>query len=102
MSFLVSVEMRARPGAEKELEELMGELAVIGRQEPGCRQYRFCRDVTDGSHLLFEQWDSREAHDAHFFGPAQQRLPKLMPLLAEPLRIQYHSDANSENIDIGA
>jgi quinol monooxygenase YgiN len=43
------------------------EMAATSRDEPGCIDYRFAIDIDDPLVVLvFEQWESGEALEAHF------------------------------------
>ena len=49
----------ARPG--------MAQVIAASLAEPGCRAYAYAEDVTEpGLFRVHEEWDSREALDAHF------------------------------------
>ena len=75
--------------------ELMDEIVKIGRGENGIRQYTFYPNPdAENAFFLFEEWESKEAHDAHFESDAMQQLvPEFMGLLAEEPDVSYF-DAN--------
>ncbi len=71
--------------------ELMNKIVEIGRSEEGIVQYTFYPNPDkDNAWFLFEEWESREAHDAHFESDAMQALvPEFFELLAEEPSVSY-------------
>jgi quinol monooxygenase YgiN len=64
--FIKVVEITAHPERAGRLAEVLGELAAASRSDPGCREFRFARDVEDP--LVFrsyEVWDTAEQELAH-------------------------------------
>ena len=58
--------LKAQPGKEAELEDLMSRMAVATRQEPGNRRYDLFRSVEEPStYLLYEKYDDKAALEAH-------------------------------------
>jgi quinol monooxygenase YgiN len=75
MSFVLVVRLKAKPGSEKRVAELMRELAVETRKEPGNELYIPCRDPEDPSaFLFFEQYRDKAAFEAHGASDHFQRL----------------------------
>ena len=61
-------------GCERAVE-LMNEIVKIGRGEKGIHQYTFYPNPdSKNAWFLFEEWESKEAHDAHFESAAMQAL----------------------------
>ncbi|MEM6654587.1 MAG: putative quinol monooxygenase [Planctomycetota bacterium] len=61
------------PAREGYADHLLGELGALAkatRQEPGCIEYGFYRDSSDGNTVLsFERWVDQAAEDAHWETP---------------------------------
>jgi quinol monooxygenase YgiN len=50
-----------------EARSAMAKVIAASLAEPGCRAYAFAEDVTEaGLFRVHEEWDSREALEAHF------------------------------------
>jgi len=46
------------------------EMMEATRKEPGCISYTFSADLEDpGCFMIFEEWESQEALEAHFASP---------------------------------
>jgi quinol monooxygenase YgiN len=70
LTILVSGRFRFPLGRIEEARPAMA--AVIGASlaEPGCRAYAYAEDVIEpGLFRVHEEWDSREALEAHFATP---------------------------------
>ena len=78
-------------GCERAVE-LMNEIVKIGRGEKGIHQYTFYANPdSKNAWFLFEEWESKEAHDAHFESAAMQALvPEFFELLAEAPDVSYY------------
>ena len=58
--------MTAEPGREAELAEVLLALVPPTRLEAGCLRYDLLRDPQQPGVLVYlEDWESREAHQAH-------------------------------------
>ena len=69
----VIAHMRAKPGREQELRELLEGLVEPTSKEDGFVNYDLHQDVDDPtSFYLYENWTSAEALDAHFQTPHLQ------------------------------
>ena len=81
--------LKATPGAEGRLEEVLKSLIEPTRAESGCIDYTMHRDVEEpGAYYFYDNWHSQEDLDAHFKMPHMQRIIEMAPeLLAEPLKI---------------
>jgi quinol monooxygenase YgiN len=63
----VSGRFRLPPERIAEARPAMAKVIAASLAEPGCRAYSYAEDVTDpGLFRVHEEWDSREALDAHF------------------------------------
>lgn len=78
------------PGCKRAVE-LMNEIVKIGRSEKGIHQYTFYPNPdSKNAWFLFEEWESKEAHDVHFESAAMQALvPEFFELLAEAPDVSY-------------
>jgi len=78
--------------------DIMQQIVTIGRQEPGIQQYTFYPSPdTDYAFFLFEVWNSKAAHDAHFeSAKIQALLPEFFELLDGQPEISYF-DASLES-----
>ena len=75
----VIVRMRARPGREKELQELLESLVEPTSKEDGFINYDLHVSLDDPYlFYLYENWTSAEALDAHFQTPHLQHFVSVM------------------------
>jgi quinol monooxygenase YgiN len=81
--------MRAKPGKEEELRELLESLIEPTRAEDGCTTYALHRGIQDPAlFIFFENWQSQEHLDAHLASPhLQAALPRIPELLDGELNI---------------
>ena len=72
------------PGQRQEALDLMYEMAIATRAEPGCVSYEFYIAQTDPNQfLLFQEWDSVDALQGHFeTANMEQFLEKLPSIIA--------------------
>lgn len=80
----------ARAGKEHELGKALLEVAGASRQEPGCINYDLHVDRDDpGRFLIYENWTSDAALQAHFDMPHSRGLAaRFEDLLAVPLAME--------------
>jgi quinol monooxygenase YgiN len=72
---------QARPGKEADLRAALISLLAPTREEPGCVSYDVHQSADDPAKFLFyENWQSKEALDAHMRSP---HLQKLVPRVDE-------------------
>ncbi len=71
--------------------ELMNRIAEIGRGEDGVVHYTFYPNPDISlAWFLYEEWESKEAHDRHFESEAIQAIvPEFFELLAEEPSVSY-------------
>lgn len=83
MSIPVVAVIKAKPGREAELEELLQTLVAGTHKEPGCLCYALHRAPTEpGTFVFVEKWKAPADLDAHFQTPhiqeALRRKPELI------------------------
>jgi len=82
----LTVTFQARPGREAELRALLTGMLAPTRQEPGCLNYDLHIAPEDPSKFLFyENWASKEHHQAHDKTPHVQNLRARINELSLPL-----------------
>jgi quinol monooxygenase YgiN len=81
--------LKAKPGAEARLEEVLKSLIEPTRAESGCIDYTMHRDLEEpGTYYFYDNWRSQEDLDAHFAMPHMQRVIEIASdVLAEPLKL---------------
>ena len=81
--------LKAKPGAEARLEELLKSLIEPTRAESGCIDYTMHRDLEEpGAYYFYDNLRSQEDLDAHFETPHIKRVLEIAPdVLAEPLKL---------------
>ena len=96
--YLVSGHFHFTPDNVGEAREFMEKIMSLGRTESGNRHYTFYEDPEDALRFfLYEEWDSKGDHDAHFEGAAMQEMvPAFLGLLASPPVVVYY-DATVES-----
>ena len=58
--------LTGKPGLEAELRQLLTEMTLTSRGEPGCVHYLYHQDREDPQQwLLYEQWRDKTALEAH-------------------------------------
>jgi quinol monooxygenase YgiN len=62
----VTAIVKAKPGQEEAVKEVLVALVGLTRKEPGCLCYNLHQSKSDKTQFMFyEQWASKEALDAH-------------------------------------
>lgn len=81
--YLVAGHFKFKADSHTRAVEMMETIVSIGRTESGIHKYTFYPDPDrEYSHFLFEQWDSKEAHDKHFERKEMQDIiPEFFPFL---------------------
>jgi quinol monooxygenase YgiN len=81
--------VRAKPGQEARLLQELKRLLAPTRAEAGCLNYDLHQSQSDrGLFVLYENWTSQAALDAHFETPYLKAMFRLVPELVEgPLDI---------------
>lgn len=82
------IEMRAREGKAKDLQQALLDLRAESRREEGCTSYELSRQLDDPNVvLLYELWETESALDAHNRTPHLAAFrARLDELLIEPPR----------------
>ena len=89
----VIARLRAQPGREADLRQVLVDLVEPTREEPGCIEYELLANLEDPREFTFvEVWQSESALEAHFatdhIASALQEFPDL---LAQELDLRkYH------------
>ena len=85
----VIARLKAKPGAERRLEELVKSLIEPTRAVSGCLVYDLHRDLEDPAvYYFYENWRSEADLDRHFKTPHLTRAMEIAPeILAEPLEL---------------
>ncbi|MFE5580459.1 putative quinol monooxygenase [Kitasatospora sp. NPDC056531] len=87
--------LRARAGRETEMREQARSMAASSLVEPGCLSYRNYVDPDDPrAWVVVEEWESREAFEAHLASPHLARsLERTAELLDGPPELRVLTDA---------
>lgn len=87
----IVAKMKAKPGMQDQVKDVL--LALIGptRSEEGCVFYNLHQDCDDHSAFMFyENWVSREALDEHLQTPyLKDLIARADDLFAAPLEIKF-------------
>ncbi len=72
--------------------DIMAKIVEVGRTETGILRYTFYPDPVDPLRFfLFEEWETKEAHDDHFNSDFMQAtVPGLFECFAEPPEVNYY------------
>lgn len=82
--YIISRKFTCKPGAKEKLLVLVSRLIEPSRLEVGCINYSFYEDqFSPGVFLFYEEWQSREAIDAHFSKPYFVSFMEQFPVLIE-------------------
>ncbi len=78
--FALTVEMKVKPGKEKELEEAFAPCLAATRKEPGCVAYHLNRDADHPEmYTMYEHFKSLAAIEAHLKEKHTETLLKTVP-----------------------
>jgi quinol monooxygenase YgiN len=93
MAVLAVGEMFGISGRREELTRLLERFERWAAGEPGCRRYVFSAALADPSRfVLFSEWESQEALDAHYRSEAFTEFQlSLDGLLARPSELTVYS-----------
>lgn len=96
---VLDVKFNLKEGCFEDSVAAMKKVATETLQEDGCAEYRFALPFSEGLPIvLFEEWESQSALDAHFeTGHLAQFRETMQELLAEPPIIRRYvvSEAGS-------
>jgi quinol monooxygenase YgiN len=78
--------------------EILAQITELGLTEEGIHKYSYYQDPKDENrYFLYEEWETKAAHDAHFGSDAIQAIvPEFFSLMAEPAEVIYF-DATEES-----
>ena len=90
----VMATIRAQPGHEDTLGEVLDKLAAASRIEPGCSAYRVFRSTQDRAMFsTFEQWANSAAESRHMASAhVAEAFKRAGPLLAAPPEIRHFEE----------
>ena len=72
---ILTATVKAKPGQEEAVKEVLMALVEPTRKEPGCLCYNLHQSKSDKTQFMFyEQWASKEAIDAHGKTPHMKAL----------------------------
>lgn len=89
--YTVIITLEAKSGKESELKQLLINVIEPSRSEAACLEYRLHQDLSNPSKfVLYENWESREAHQKQFQKPYIIALgEKIGDLLASPYQAVF-------------
>lgn len=89
--YTVTVIIEAKPGKEEELKQELLHVVEPSRNESTCFEYRLHQDLNNPAQfLLYENWESKEAHQKQFQKPYITQLgAKLESLIAKPYQVVF-------------
>ena len=90
--YLVTGNFLIKPERLEQARDIMAKMAEVGGAEAGILRYTFYPDPADPCrYFLFEEWESKETHDAHFNSDFMQTaLPGFFDCVAEPPQVNYY------------
>jgi quinol monooxygenase YgiN len=89
------------PGQRQEALDLMYEMAIATKAEPGCVSYEFYVAQTDPNQfLLFQEWESVDALQGHFeTAHMEQFLEKLPSIIAGDIVTRRYEVRASDDME---
>jgi quinol monooxygenase YgiN len=87
----VIARIKSNPGMEKQMQQDLLGLLTPTRSETGCITFDLLTDINDPTiFILYENWESQSALDAHFEQPYVKRVLKAYEVtLAEPIAANF-------------
>ncbi|MGH7910369.1 MAG: putative quinol monooxygenase [Candidatus Dormibacteraceae bacterium] len=92
MAYVVAATYTAKSGEEGRVQSILGTMAPLSREEPGCRFYQAHRSPEDPTvFFLYEQYDDENAYRQHQETPhfKEHILGEAIPRLASRERAFY-------------
>lgn len=76
----------------EQARDIMAKIVAVGRSEAGILRYTFYPDPDDPlRYFLFEEWESKETHDAHFNSDFMQAtVTGFFECFTEPPQVKYY------------
>ncbi len=89
-----------KPESQDRGIEILNQIVALGLTEDGIQQYKYYSDPDDQNrYFLYEEWDTKAAHDVHFNSDAMQAIvPEFFGLLAEPAEVIYYDSTEESRI----
>ena len=90
--YLVTGNFIIKTDCLEQARSIMAKIVDVGRTEPGIVRYTFYPHPDDPLRFfLFEEWETKELHDAHFESDFMQAtIPGLFECFAEPPEVYYY------------
>jgi quinol monooxygenase YgiN len=87
----VIARIQAKPGMEKQMQQDLLDIVTPTRSEAGCITFDLLIDINNSTvFMLYENWESQAALDAHFEQPYVKRvLAAYEVTLAEPIAANF-------------
>ena len=87
----VVVILEAKPGKDTELKQALMQVILPSRAEKSCLEYRLHQDSENPNQfILYENWESKEEHQAQFNKPYIIELGnQISELLAKPFQVYF-------------
>jgi len=86
--FALYVELKAKPGKEKDVEDFLRAGADLAKNEPGTIHWYAIKEDRPGVYGVFDTFNSEEGREAHLNGPiAKALMENAEKLLSEPTKI---------------
>ena len=98
---VVTGRMRIAPENRERYAEVTTQMCQRSREEQGCHGYRVYADLEQPDrYVIVEEWADDEALQRHFAQPHTAAfMSALVPLLAEPADVLFHTIASSRRLD---
>ena len=88
---ILTAVVKAKPGQEDAVKEILVALVEPTRKEPGCLCYNLHQSKADKTQFMFyEQWASKEGLDSHSKMPYMKALGGKLKDKTEPLGIVFY------------
>jgi quinol monooxygenase YgiN len=105
MSYTLIVVFQAPDGKENQLCDALNHAATISKSENTCLEYRLHQGIENlGQFVLYEVWESKEAHQEHFKTEHIQKLLETLSTLGVAYPQEFFltekkiEDLSSENL----
>lgn len=90
-AYTVIALVEAKQGEEETLKQALIDVVKSSKKEKACLEYRLNQDLNNPAQfVLYENWESKEAHEQQFTKPYIIDLAKKLPdLLAKPYQVIF-------------
>ena len=91
--YIVTGTFKFQKNKMSDAQSLMDAMVLLGKTEIGIHKYFFYSEQKKlNIFFLYEEWESKLAHDKHFHGePMKKMLPKFFELLDEDPKVIYYN-----------